>query len=49
MESRKMVIEKCAGLTTEKMKVLAFNYDHLRSDQIGLDGTSDDEVEGHDM
>ena len=31
------------------MKVLAFNYDHLRSDQIGLDRTSDDEVEGHDM
>ena len=44
MESRKMVIEKCAGLTREKMKVLAFNYDHLRSDRIGLDGTSDEKL-----
>ena len=51
MESRKMVIEKCAGLTTEKMKVLAFNYDHLRSDRIGSDWTAPVmmEVEGHDM
>ena len=34
-----MVIEKCAGLTREKLKVLAFHYDHLGSDQIGVDRT----------
>ena len=28
-EGGEMVIEKCAGLMREKMRVLAFNYDHL--------------------
>jgi hypothetical protein len=36
-----MVIEKCAGLMREKMRVLAFNYDHLGSD---LDRAGDEIV-----